>query len=99
MGADSCPPQMWSWGGGCCHRYLRDIVRFLAPSRTDSAVTPQPRLRAPLAGILARVRVPRTSDWTGRVRCCLCACKRQKHRLIFKPEQIGAFEYNDRADM
>lgn len=106
-GQTPAPPQMWGWGGGdrggCCHRYLLDIVRFLAPSQTDSAVISQPRLQPSLAGILARFRVPRTNDWTLTVRCCLCAsqraCKRQNHRLIFKPAQIGAFEYNDPADM
>lgn len=54
MGTDSCPPSsdVELGVGGCCHRYLLDIVRFLAPSQTDSAVIFQPGLQPSLAGIL-----------------------------------------------
>lgn len=45
MGTDSCPPSDVELGGGCCHRYLLDIVRFLAPSQTDSAVIFKPGLQ------------------------------------------------------
>lgn len=100
MGTGPC--SSWGgggWGGAAVTGTCWTLFAFWRHHRATPPLFSSPVRNPPWRGFW----VPRTSDWTLRVRCCLCAshrpCKRQNQRRIFKPDQIGAFEYNDPADM
>lgn len=99
MGTDSCPPSDVELGGAAVTGTSWTLFAFWRHHRPTPPLFSSPVCNPPWRGFWG----PGTNDRTLRVRCCLCTpqrpCKRQNRRLIFKQDQIGAFEYNDPADM